>query len=297
MKDLTATYKLSVVDGNQSLSLDTSAIVEDRVSHPLGHIADSYFRANVGIVFSKDRIKSINIDYNNGIVTEFTCESYWHDSEFCGVVFTDDDVMRCDSTYKERAYIEFGEQLDNDFFNQNVSDYVGTGENGAIENNLTTININVGNIEKTINVPYGVNFWSVVGAAVSEYTNGTDLEMLDMFSIKDGVVFNIGEDEVVPSYDITVNITLGVPPVEKVSTSVTLYITNTESEEICTFFIGDNLYDTFKAVWGLEDEQIVGIYSDAGLQNKLATSTLISEDMVVYIVLEDGWTPIPPEMV
>ena len=297
MKDLTATYKLSLVDGNYSLSLDTSAIVEDRVSHPLGHIADSYFRANVGIVFSKDRIKSINIDYNNGIVTEFTCESYWHDSEFCGVVFTDDDVMRCDSTYKERAYIEFGEQFDNDFFNQNVNDYLGTGENGVVENNLTTININVGNIEKTINVPYGVNLWSVVGAAVSEYTNGTDLEMLDMFSIKDGVVFNIGEDEVVPSYDITVNITLGVPPVEKVSTSVTIYITNTESEEICTFFIGDNLYDTFKAVWGLEDEQIVGIYSDAGLQNKLATSTLITEEMVVYIVLEDGWSPIPPEMV
>ena len=75
-----------------------------------------------------------------------------------------------------------------------------------------------------------------------------------------------------------------------------LRITNTDSEEICTFFIGDNLYDTFKSVWGLSDEQIVGIYSDAGLQNKLATSTLITEDMVVYVVLEEGWSPIPPEM-
>ncbi len=296
MQDLTATYKLSLVEGDYVLSLDTSAHIEDRISYPLEHIADSYFRSNVDVVFNNDRIKSINIDYNNGIITEFTCKSYWNNDIFAGYEFLDTDVMRCDSTYKERAYIEFGTEFDNTFFNQDVSSYVGTGENGAVQNQLSTITIIADSNEEVTKVPYGYNFWDAVRAALANYTLGTDLEVLDIFTVTDGVALNIGEQDIVPSYDITVYVTIGEPPVEKELVDVTVYITNTGSEEICSFFLGDNIYDIFKAVWGLEDEQIVGIFSDAERTHKLSTDALVSEGMTIYVVLEDGWSPIPPEM-
>lgn len=297
MQDLTATYKLSLVEGDYVLNLDTSAHIEDRVSYPLGHIADSYFCSNVDIVFSKDKIKSINIDYNNGIITEFTCKSYWNNDMFAGYEFLDTDVMRCDSTYKEKAYIEFDAQFDNDFYNQNVSDYSGTGENGSVQNQLTKVNIVFDTVELEIKAPYGNSLWETVKETLIDYISGTDYKVLDIYTIKNDIPMNIGEDEIVPSYDITVYVTIGEPPVQKETTEVEIYITNTGSEEICSFFVGDNLYDTFKAVWGLTDEQIIGIYSDAETNNKLSTDTLISEGMTIYVVLEDGWSPIPPEMV
>jgi hypothetical protein len=56
-----------------------------------------------------------------------------------------------------------------------------------------------------------------------------------------------------------------------------------------------NLYDSIKAMWGLTDDQLLGIYSDEALENKLSTDTVVSEGMRVYVVIVDGWSHIPPE--
>ena len=127
--------------------------------------------------------------------------------------------------------------------------------------------------------------------------NKVNITNANMLATKDKKVFflitndgqvKITNETLVPSTDFLVTVELTEEVREFVETNVTIYNVNDGTENLCVFYIDDNLYSEVKAVTGLTDDQIAGIYGDAELENLLDASTLITENMKVYLVLNEN---------
>ena len=286
-------YKFSLTSGVYTFELTSDINLQNA---PVVYLEDGYLKgtSKLKVDFDSEKITSINFNYNTDMVKHYSSESYfdgWLDQ-----TFDSSSYLKYIESRTVGISIDFNASFDDSYYNQNVSAYVGTGENGAVQNQLTKI-ILIANTEIIeTQAVYGSNLMTAIVDGLRGYMLINDLTFKDAIIDVREQIF-VTDEDLVPSYDVEIYVRLDSASTEYETTLATINIIGFEdiSGEI-QLVTNRNLYDAIKAVWGLSDEQIVGIYSDAGLQNKLATSTLITEDMVVYVVLEEGWSPIPPEM-
>ncbi len=294
MDTLTSTYKLSLVDGNYVLNLDVNATMEDVVSYPLNHVADAVFTANVNVTFDENGISKIGLVYESGVTTEFTCKSYWLSDFYGTYTFKDIDVMKATTVRGGETVINFDYNFDDTLFNQTLTDYQGTGEQGVMENKRVSLKIQANEFYADVQVPYGSNLNAAVSAAMTEYLTTHNVKISNISLVGSDTSFS--GTALVPSYDIEVYVETIDNGYEYNTTTVIVNVLTHGLEDEMQFNVGDNLLETIKAAYGVTDAEIIGIYSDAACTITYAANTEITENMVVYVKLDAAWSNIPPDV-
>ncbi len=286
-------YKFSITDGVYTFELSSVINLQNA---PVVYLEDGYMLgdANIKLTFNSEKILSLGFKYSTQMIQHVSSESYfdgWVEQQF-----ESDNYVKYINARNVEINLDFNASFDETYYNQNVSDYVGTGENGAVQNQLSRIVLVVNNDRIEIVAVCGENLMDAVVNGLRDYMldNGLTFKSAVVDVVKQ--IF-VTENDLVPSYDIEVYVICENNSSEYAPVSITVNIVGYEdlSGEV-VLVENRNLYESIKAVWGLEDEQIVGIFSDAERTHKLSTDALVSEGMTIYVVLEDGWSPIPPEM-
>ena len=246
---------------------------------------------SVTISFDKDSIKRLTFDYNSVMTSKSSSASVF--LEDVNQEFTANDVVVETKTKSVSVGIDFTTAFDDNYFNQSLEGYTGTGSDGEVktvevEGTLSLANANIDDSVVVAKFNYNDNLLSSIENELSYILGVNNLFIQSCYFIVDGDLIKITENTVVPSTEFSVYVELTDEVREFVETNVTIFVVNDSSENLCSFYIDDNLYNEVKAVMGLTDEQIAGIYSDAELENLLDSTTLITENMTVYLVLNSS---------
>ena len=293
IEDLNYTYKLSMVEGNYVLTVDVAATIEDVVTWPLDHVGDMYANGGLDIVFTDKGIISLNMDYETGVTTQFTCESFFNGGNLAEQVYTDDNYIISTGVSNGKVAINFDSNFDNNFFNQNTSDYRGTGDNGAIENELFTLTIHT-EIDDwgviTVNVPSGSSIKESVENGLESYLNGTEYYIHSIYHVE-GYENEIGDNEKLPSCDKDVYVRLA--NVNQIVTEITLNVTlvGHYAEETVIALSNYPVYLLVQSLYGLQESDIIGVYTDEGLTQILDSNATTVDGMTLYVKVTNTWQP------
>lgn len=283
-------YAFSVTDNVYTLKIDLTV---DATNAVVVYLEDGVLTGDgsVTISFDKDSIKRLTFDYNSVMTSKSSSASVF--LEDVNQEFTANDVVVETKTKSVSVGIDFTTAFDDNYFNQSLEGYTGTGSDGEVktvevEGTLSLANANIDDSVVVAKFNYNDNLLSSIENELSYILGVNNLFIQSCYFIVDGDLIKITENTVVPSTEFSVYVELTDEVREFVETNVTIFVVNDSSENLCSFYIDDNLYNEVKAVMGLTDEQIAGIYSDAELENLLDSTTLITENMTVYLVLNSS---------
>ena len=293
--DVNITYKLSIVDGQYVLTVDFDSFIEDVMTVPFEIVGNMYLKGGVDVVFSDSSVISLTLDYETGVTTRFHCRGLWggEDGDVLGEFdYPEDSYASGTGVVKGKTSIDFGYKFDNNFFNQSLEGYVGTGENGVVENNVSNVTIYTGNDEigvVSIKVPYGQSLKTAVMNKMNTVLHGSKYEVFEMF-ISEYFGELVTDATLVPSYDIDIYLTLfdtTVPEETFVTFNIVIIDKEIEFEMTCVDF--EKIKDIVKSMFNLSDSDIVGIYADASMETEIADDALVEEGINVYVKVVDSW--------
>jgi hypothetical protein len=286
---LTASYAFSVTNDVYLLKINLSV---DATNAAVVYLEDGVLTGNgtVTISFDNNSIRKLSFDYNS-IMTSKCSPAKMFEGRV-NQEFTPNDVVVTTNTNSIKVGIDFTTAFDDTYYNQVLSGYAGTGSNGEVEN--VKVNAVLGlanaNLESSIvnaKFSYNENLLNAIYNELSYILNINNLFIQDCYIITNDDMIKITDTTLVPSTEFTVYVELTEEVREFVETIVTIYYENGSSEAL-SMYTEDNLYSEIKAVMGLTDDQSAGIYSDAALEHLLDASSLITENMTVYLVLNEN---------
>lgn len=290
--NLKITYKLSMVDNNYVVDLKVSLNFDDIVTFPLDHVGDAVITGDMELVFTETKFISFNFNYETIVTTEFECEAMFATGNFENHVFPEDSYISGSTFRRGKMSLNFDSLFDNNFFNQSLEGYVGTGENGAVENQVSNVTIYTGNDEigvVSIKVPYGQSLKTAVMNKMNTVLHGSKYEVYEMY-VSEYFGELVTDATLVPSYDIDIYLTLfdtTVPEDTFVTFNIVIIDKEIEVEMTCVDF--EKIKDIVKSMFNLSDSDIVGIYADASLETEIAYDALVEEGKNVYVKVVDGW--------
>ena len=233
------------------------------------------------------------MEYETNVTTQFSCQSLWGESGRLGEFdYPEDSYVRGSGISSRKTSIDFGYAFDNDFFNQSLDGYVGTGENGAVENNVSNVTIYTGNDEigvVSIKVPYGQSLKTAVMNKMNSVLHGSKYEVFEMF-ISEYFGELVTDATLVPSYDIDIYLTLFDTTVEEetlVSFNIVFIGKNLELEVTCLDI--EKVKDIVKSMFALDDSDILGLYADADMVTEIADDAMVEDGRDVYVKVVDSW--------
>ena len=289
---ISSNYSYSLKDGVYSLVV---GIGLDATNSALRFLEDGNLigKGEIVINYKSDAVQKITLDFDSTMKLEESPARLFGD--IVQQEFRTEDKVVTTNCMNTNMVLDFSAEFDNNFLNQSLSDYNGQGDNNAILNRQSKVQIVCDYACVQTKLKSGENLIKGISDYLSPILADANCR-IDVVYWDESYISEITSFDVVPSYDIKVYVKIVEASVSYAP--ATIIANFVEQEDISgeiVLCLNNNLYDEIKAVWGLTDDQIVGIYSDADLENKLPTSTLVSEGMTIYIVLEDGWSPIPPE--
>lgn len=288
---INSAYAFTVTDGVYSLTLD---VVLDANGSDLDYLEEGVLSGvgKVCLSFDAHGIKKLDVNYTANMTSKKNPAAVL--AEYVTQSYTADDFVTVVKTNEVKLSLDFTASFDESFYGQELTGYVGSGPNGEVQNTKVNTNLYVINstLDESIIVDYLIyndNLLDSLKEKIAPVLNDYGLFIQSCYIIDaDGNKVDVDESTLVPSTEFSVYVELTDEVREFVETNVTIFVVNDSSENLCSFYIDDNLYNEVKAVMGLTDEQIAGIYSDAELENLLDSSTLITENMTVYLVLNSS---------
>lgn len=287
-EELDITYKLSMVDGNYVFDLKVSIRFDDIVTIPLDHLGDVLITGDVKIVFTDKEFVSFEMDYESAVTTNFIFTEGIYENH----VYADGEYISGTTFRGGKVLFNFDSSFDDNFFNQSLEGYVGTGENGAVENNISNVTIYTGKDEigvVSIKVSYGQSLKTAVMNKMNTVLHGSKYEVYEMF-ISEYFGELVTDSTLVPSYDIDIYMVLSDTSVEEetfVTFNIVIIDKEIEVEMTCVDF--EKIKDIVKSMFALDDSDIEGIYADASMETEIPDDALVEEDKDVYVKVLDSW--------
>lgn len=209
---VSTSYKFSLTDGVYTLDLDMAI---DTTNGAFVYLADGVLKGEGGltITFDNDKIRKLEYNYaSNMVLTQAAA------SVFGGVVeqeFTDKDVVLKTKSNIVNLSIDFMTAFDDNYYNQTLVGYLGTGANGEVQNNQ--INATILFIDNDISVApietklvTGDNFIESISYAIAGVLNDYSQTMAACYRfVNDGsymVPKEIAEDELVSDTDVVIHV-------------------------------------------------------------------------------------------
>ena len=282
-------YAFSVTNDVYTLKVDVAV---DATNAAVVYLEDGVLTGNgsVEISFDNNSIKKLSFDYSSVMTVRRSPASMFEGR--VNQEFTADDVVVQTNTSSVKLGIDFTTGFDDNYYNQSLTDYTGTGNNGEIKTvevqanlSLANANLEVSYISAKFN--YNESLLSAIENELSYILSRNNLFIQSCYLVFDEKLEKITETTLVPSTEFSVYVELTEEVKEFVETLVTVHYEDGTYETL-SMYTNNNLYGEIKAVFGLTDDQIAGIYSDAELENLLDSSTLITENMTVYLVLNEN---------
>lgn len=184
---VTTSYKFALTDGVYSLTLNMAI---DTTNGAFVYTADGVLKGegSLTVAFDNNRIRGLAFNYASNMVLEESAASV-----LGGTVeqeFTADNVVVTTNSNIINMSLDFTTAFDNNYYNQTLSGYAGTGANGTVENNK--INATIMFIDNNLNI----------NAVETKFTTGENL----IDSIHDAIIPVLLQNDVeVASYCQIVN--------------------------------------------------------------------------------------------
>ena len=245
----------------------------------------------INVVFDSTSIKKVDFSYESNLEVEEPSSSVLQG--YFNQNFGTDDYVIKNKNNKINIKLDLTTAFDNEYFNQNLTGYTGTGANGEVGNvkvtgTIALANANLDDSSITVEFEYGDNLKDCVDDAIADILSDNDLYVASYSLIYNGQTSDITDQTKVPASEFIVYVQLTTENEDYEVTIVDVYQVNDNSKSTCSLYVGKKLYAEIKLVFGLTDADIEGIYSDSELTNRLSTDTLVEEDMVIYLVLADN---------
>ncbi len=144
---VTTSYKFSLTDDVYTLDVDMTL---DTTEGAFVYVLDGVLKGegSLTVAFDNNQIRNIAFNYSSNMVLEQSSASV-----FGGVVdqeFASNNTVTTTNSNIVNISLDFTAAFDTNFFNQTLSGYVGTGANGAVQNNQ--VNATIMFINNNINI-------------------------------------------------------------------------------------------------------------------------------------------------
>ena len=209
---VTTSYKFALTDGVYSLTLNMAI---DTTDGAFVYTADGVLKGegSLTVAFDNNRIRGLVFNYASNMVLEESAASVFGGS--FEQEFTADNVVVTTNSNIINMSLDFTTAFDNNYYNQTLSGYAGTGTDGAVENNK--INATIMFIDNNLNLNAvetkfvtGENFINSIHDAIIPVLLQNDVEVASYCQmVNDGSVRapeEIETDALVPEADVVIHI-------------------------------------------------------------------------------------------
>jgi hypothetical protein len=285
-----STYAFSLTDGVYTLKIDYDMTVpsSEYVILEEGTMTGD---GSVVVKFDNKQVRSIDFNYSSSIVSNKDCASYF--GNVFSQEYAEDAYVEANKIYLTNISLDLMASFDDAYYNQALSGYTGSGTDGQVENtkvNTVIYFINSPYPPISVEMTYNDNLKDSINTATAVFLATNDLQIQFCWVMdKNGVMSEVTDSTLVPSSQFTIYVEAVKEIIEMKPVEIKVFNVTASRIDNCILFTGLSLYDTIEAIFGLTEEQIVGIYSDSALENKYEKeTTVVSEDMtMIYLVLAE----------